>query len=130
MGVTYLFELETLRALLRKSSGDVPGSWEDESDRKDFFNIVTQVAQDQHSFQTMLAVYPFVIVSRFFKAFSFQPRMALVTETLRQAGQDILHFGIVFGSVFVVYTVSAMMLFGEQLSQFANFGRAFTNVFL
>merc|ERR1719230_1036419 len=76
-----------------------------------------------------MALYPFVTVARFFKAFSAQARLAAVTKTLQNASTDIVHFGIVFGTVFSVYTVSAMILFGQELNEFANLGRALNTVF-
>merc|ERR1712113_703218 len=96
-------KMADIRELLRIASVEVPGSWVNRADLERFYDLTVDVAQSLHTFQTMLAVYPFIIVSRFFKAFSFQPRLALVTATLSEAATDILHFGIVFGSVFIVY---------------------------
>jgi len=77
----------------------------------------------------VIAFYPFVVVSRFLKVFSYQPRLALVTSTLAQASTDIIHFGVVFMVVFAVYTVSGMMLFGQELESFAGLDRATSSVF-
>jgi len=52
-----------------------------------------------------------------------------MTRTLAVAAVDIIHFGVVFMLVFVIHSIMGMILFGEELVEFANFGRAFTNTF-
>merc|ERR1712046_179079 len=47
-----------------------------------------------------------------------------VTKTLAEAATDILHFGIVFMCVFLVYAISAMVLFGQELHNFVRLDRA------
>merc|ERR1712079_664648 len=68
-------------------------------------------------------------MSRFFKAFSAQPRLSLVTQTITKASIDVLHFAVVFLTVFMIYTFSAMILFGQELEEFANFSRSFNTCF-
>jgi len=112
------------------SSYGTLGNFDTDDARAEFFSKVDSLVVDSHLFRTMLAVYPFVIVSRFFKAFSSQPRLAMVTNTLSKAGVDIIHFGIVFLTVFVIFAVSALILYGQEMDEFANFSRALHNVFL
>ena len=67
--------------------------------------------------------------TRFFKVFSLQPRLGMVTATIASAMQDMAHFGVVFASIFFVFVTCAMVLFGQDLDNFANLGRATMSVF-
>jgi len=125
----YLSKLWDLKDQLKMADGSLLGSWPEEGQRATFYEMVDEAVSSVHQLRNMLAVYPFVVVSRFFKAFSSQPRLALVTRTLSKASVDIFHFGVVFFSVFTVFSVSAMILFGQELEYFANFMRSFHSVF-
>merc|ERR1719487_1514337 len=48
----------------------------------------------------------------------------MVTKTLASAANDIAHFGVVFTTVFCIYALSGMILFGQELFEYANFGRS------
>lgn len=73
------------------------------------------------------AFYPFVIGARLFKAFSAQPRLALVTRTLSNACVDIVHFGLVFLSILCIFAASGMALFGRELQEFSTYGRSLSS---
>lgn len=77
----------------------------------------------------VFACYPMIIIFRLFKAFSAQPRLAIVTETLYVTGIDLLHFLLVFASVFVTLGISGLVLFGRAMSSFTTFPRALNTVF-
>jgi hypothetical protein len=127
--IQHQFMLETMRQLMREADYKIPGSWSDDDKRTEYFDIVQLIVQRTIIFRTLLAVYPFVIVSRFFKAFSSQPRLAVVTRTITVASVDIIHFLVVFLLVLTVYASSAMILFGQEDAYFANFMRSFFSVF-
>eukprot|EP00403_Amphidinium_massartii_P029866 CAMPEP_0178390556 /NCGR_PEP_ID=MMETSP0689_2-20121128/10708_1 /TAXON_ID=160604 /ORGANISM="Amphidinium massartii, Strain CS-259" /LENGTH=1012 /DNA_ID=CAMNT_0020011071 /DNA_START=36 /DNA_END=3074 /DNA_ORIENTATION=+ len=74
--------------------------------------------------QRSLAYYPMIIVFRLFKAFHAQPRLALVTMTLRDCMQDLLHFLVVFICVFLGFVTSGLVLFGRDNDNFATFPRS------
>ena len=76
----------------------------------------------------VLATYPMIIIFRLFKAFSAQARLAIVTETLYVTGVDLLHFALVFASIFVTLGISGLVLFGRTMQQFTTFPRALTTV--
>merc|ERR1719265_891946 len=67
---------------------------------------------------------------RLFKAFSSQPRLALVTQTLSLALVDIIHFGVVFITIFCTFCVMAIGLFGREMHEFSTFELAFSSCFL
>ena len=48
------------------------------------------------------------------KAADFQPRIAIMTHTIFQAWSDLIHFGIIFVTVLLGFSISGMLLFGHQ----------------
>mmetsp|Transcript_154343 Transcript_154343/g.273740 ORF Transcript_154343/g.273740 Transcript_154343/m.273740 type:complete len:512 (+) Transcript_154343:1-1536(+) len=76
-----------------------------------------------------LAVYPSFIIVRLFKSFAAQPKLALVTKTLASATPDLLHFAIVFSSVFVTFAICGIVLFGKELRAFTNASRSILTCF-
>mmetsp|Transcript_25161 Transcript_25161/g.49281 ORF Transcript_25161/g.49281 Transcript_25161/m.49281 type:complete len:878 (+) Transcript_25161:95-2728(+) len=126
---THLFDLAEIRQLMDQGQALEPGTWVDSGLRKEFFSLVDHTVRKTHLLRTLAAAYPFVIVSRFLKAFASQPRLAMVTNTLSKASVDIFHFGVVFFSVFTIFTMSALILWGGDSEYFATFPRAFNSVF-
>eukprot|EP00746_Dinoflagellata_sp_MGD_P145113 gnl/MRDRNA2_/MRDRNA2_77764_c0_seq1.p1 gnl/MRDRNA2_/MRDRNA2_77764_c0~~gnl/MRDRNA2_/MRDRNA2_77764_c0_seq1.p1 ORF type:complete len:1096 (+),score=233.83 gnl/MRDRNA2_/MRDRNA2_77764_c0_seq1:65-3352(+) len=82
-----------------------------------------------HLLKLVLASYPMIIVLRLFKAFASQPRLAVVTKTLDCASIDLVHFLLVFSSVFLTYAVAGVVLFGREVDSFTTFGRAVNTCF-
>eukprot|EP00440_Ansanella_granifera_P000968 gb/GFBE01001045.1/.p1 GENE.gb/GFBE01001045.1/~~gb/GFBE01001045.1/.p1 ORF type:complete len:752 (+),score=175.73 gb/GFBE01001045.1/:1-2256(+) len=74
--------------------------------------------------------YPLCIMLRLFKAFSSQPRLAVVTRTLSRAAGDLAHFGIVFISVFFTYVFMGMTLFGRNVEGFSQLDLAVSTLFI
>eukprot|EP00931_Biecheleriopsis_adriatica_P090894 TRINITY_DN64801_c0_g1_i1.p1 TRINITY_DN64801_c0_g1~~TRINITY_DN64801_c0_g1_i1.p1 ORF type:complete len:902 (+),score=111.03 TRINITY_DN64801_c0_g1_i1:115-2820(+) len=122
--VIHLDELERLKGYLRQCSLGAVGSWSDLSLRAEFFDYAHSVAAADNIRRRLLAVYPFVLISRVFKVCAGQPRLGLVTRTISAAGVDVIHFGSVFIGVFALFTTSAMILFGSQDANFSSFARA------
>jgi len=122
-------ELTGITDIMRQGNPTLAGTWSDPKLREDFFEKVHEATQSTVNLRIMLSVYPFVIVSRFFKAFSAQDRLAMVTETLSRAFVDVFHFFVVFSCVFLVYTLSALILWGGEKEYFANFARTVNSVF-
>jgi len=92
-----------------------------------FFDNVVPLGAFIKRCRMVQAFYPLIIVLRLFKAFSAQPRLAVVTDTLVMASSDLLHFGIVFLAVFMSFVVMGTALFGRELAGFVTFTRtAFT----
>merc|ERR1719277_2379520 len=69
------------------------------------------------------------IVLKFFKAFQANPRLRLVTDTMKKAAEDIAHFSIVFFAVFLAFSVIGHIFFGGDLVQFASFTRSINTAF-
>jgi len=118
-----------LRDSLRPASVDVVGSFKNTGDRDAFYDIVDEWVKADSVLRTVLAIYPFIIGMRFFKVFALQPRLGVVTATLRLSFVDIIHFFMVFAAIFLVFCTSAMIIFGQEMEDFTNFGRCVTSVF-
>eukprot|EP00746_Dinoflagellata_sp_MGD_P162963 gnl/MRDRNA2_/MRDRNA2_90744_c0_seq1.p1 gnl/MRDRNA2_/MRDRNA2_90744_c0~~gnl/MRDRNA2_/MRDRNA2_90744_c0_seq1.p1 ORF type:complete len:1192 (-),score=272.92 gnl/MRDRNA2_/MRDRNA2_90744_c0_seq1:74-3649(-) len=99
------------------------------AETEDHMNILQESVNFAQGFKTMLAIYPMVIVLRLFKAFAAQPRLAVVTKTLSQSGVDLVHFLLVFMSVFITYAISGVLLFGREIDGFTTFPRAINTSF-
>ena len=58
-----------------------------------FYEAVEAVCAEEKRFRLILCFYPMLLLLRLFKSFAAQPRLAVVTDTIKLASQDLLHFG-------------------------------------
>jgi len=65
------------------------------------------------------------IVSKFFKAFTSNPRLKVVTDTFKEASTDFAHFFIIFFTLFLPFTIIGHVLFGNDLEEFSSIGSSF-----
>ena len=94
-----------------------------------FFGELENAVDFVHALRLAVAAYPIIIVFRLFKAFKAQPRLALVTKTMTSAATDLIHFAIVFSSVFLAFAVAGVVLFGGEVLDFATLDRAIVACF-
>mmetsp|Transcript_92812 Transcript_92812/g.199050 ORF Transcript_92812/g.199050 Transcript_92812/m.199050 type:complete len:871 (-) Transcript_92812:18-2630(-) len=94
-----------------------------------FFNSVEAMCAQERSYRMSFMTYPYVVMLRLFKSFHAQPRLAVVTNTLITASQDMLHFFIVFFSVYFCMAVNSVLLFGQDVESFATLDRAIITCF-
>lgn len=59
----------------------------------------------------------------------FQPRLGVITRSLRLALPDLLHFALVAGAVFLGYSVMAFLIFGSSVPQFSGLGPSVATCF-
>jgi len=123
--INHLIKITVLADKLKASRSGNAGTHETWSDaeRMDAIDFAEETIAEWHTFRTVVAFYPFVLMARLFKAFSAQPRLAIVTMTLNRAFVDVAHFGLVFVVIFMAFTVSAMILFGGEIEGFAELSR-------
>lgn len=100
-----------------------------EDNLEQFFARVTGMTSSEKEFRQMLCVYPMIVMLRLFKSFKAQPRLALVTDTMSKAWQDMFHFFIVFLSVYVCMMVNSVLFFGQDVQEFASPPRAIHSCF-
>lgn len=91
--------------------------------------VADEIGQMNSIGRLILSDYTLLVMLRFFKTFKAQPRLALVTSTVYSAGSDLIHFGIVFISVFLTFAFSAMVLFGRRLTDFSSFTKSLGTCF-
>jgi len=125
----HLNQLGRLHETLELADISEVGSFPTAELRQDYFAQIDQIVRAGEIRRFLLALYPFILVSRLFKAFAAQPRLSLVTRTGASVSTDLVHFGLVFFSVFGLFTMSAMILFGQDLADFSNFNRAADSMF-
>lgn len=94
-----------------------------------YLSKLEEAVQYGHQLRLAVAAYPLMIIIRLFKAFGAQPRLALVTDTLASATSDLLHFLIVFSSIFVTFVISGSILYGREVMAFGTFPRAVSTCF-
>jgi len=75
-------------------------------------------------FRLMLCTYPMMVMLRLFKSFAAQARLAVVTDTLEFAAQDLVHFFVVFFATFFCLCLTSVLFFGQDLEEFATVPRA------
>merc|ERR1719487_2187797 len=75
-------------------------------------------------FRMLMVVYTASIILAFFKAFQANPRLNLVTKTILVAASDLLHFGIVFSSIFIAFAFMGYLIFGLTSPEFASLDKS------
>lgn len=96
---------------------------------QEFYTFFEDVCSTEKQFRVFLCMYPMVMMLRLFKSFAAQARLAVVTDTLQMASQDMLHFGIVLSAVVFTLCLDAVLLFGRDLQDFGTLARAFHSCF-
>lgn len=66
---------------------------------------------------------------RLFKSFAAQGRLAVVTRTLADSATDMVHFFIVFFSVYFCMAVNSVLIFGQDIEAYCDLQRATYTVF-
>jgi len=82
-----------------------------------------------YALQLVMGINVMSIMLKFFKAFQANPRLQLVTNTLIHAADELFHFGLVFLAIFMGFTVSGHIFFGDDLVQFSSFDRSVNTAF-
>jgi len=75
-------------------------------------------------FRVSTGWYIVLISLRFFRGFSTQPRLAVVTETIFACVTDLIHFLMVFLTLVFAFSFAGMFLFGHRLINWSSFSLA------
>jgi hypothetical protein len=62
------------------------------------------------------------------KVADFQPRIALVTRTVKSSFVDLIHFLLLFSVVAVGFCIAEVLLFGHQYEAFSTLDRSMFNL--
>eukprot|EP00931_Biecheleriopsis_adriatica_P050012 TRINITY_DN28942_c0_g1_i1.p1 TRINITY_DN28942_c0_g1~~TRINITY_DN28942_c0_g1_i1.p1 ORF type:complete len:906 (-),score=135.37 TRINITY_DN28942_c0_g1_i1:91-2778(-) len=95
-----------------------------EAESQKLFDAVENMSLGNKDFTIFMIIYPFIIMLRLFKSFEAQPRLAIVTATLKTAAPDLAHFFMVFFCVFVCFLVNSILFFGQDVEDFSTVDRA------
>ena len=94
-----------------------------------FYDALETTSAEEKSFRLLLCFYPMLLLLRLFKSFAAQPRLAVVTDTIKLAYQDLLHFGLVSVAVLACLCLNAVLLFGRDVEAFGNLPRSLHSSF-
>lgn len=94
-----------------------PGS---EYDMLRLIDKMRQIADTKNIYTSINSLCVLLFITRILKILDFQPRMALITRTLKEAGTDLMHFLILFFIVLLGYATMGCVLFGGQIIKFQN----------
>ena len=70
------------------------------------------------------------MIIRLLKSLNYHPKLAIVSNTIGGAAEDLMHFSLVFIIVLCVYSFMGMVIAGRQMIEFATFEKATINLAL
>jgi len=94
-----------------------------------FFSDIDDVGYAIREFGTLVSIFPLIMMARLFKAFAAQPKLGVVTKTMKNASVDIYHFGIVLSTIFFTFSLMGCAYFGSEYDRFATIERSCMGLF-
>lgn len=100
---------------------------------QNFMASMESLCVTERWYRVSFCFYPMAVMLRLFKSFAAQGRLAIVTRTLTRSLVDMVHFFMVFMSVFFCMVVNSVLIFGQDIEDYSNMTRAtmtcFRNMF-
>lgn len=96
------------------------------SDMFSYFSTISTMVEYHRLFSFW---YTIVIVARYFRGFTGQPRLAVLIQTMMATADFFLHFCVVFVMVFGNFALGGYIIFGEQLENWSTLGQAVSHLF-
>lgn len=93
------------------------------------YDVAQDVSYQLGWIRVLMGQYCLCLMWRFFISFGAQPRLAIVTQTLKAVLPDLLHFMIVFFPTLLAYVISGNLIFGRRMSNFATVQSSFATCF-
>jgi len=87
--------------------------------------ISGEIAGSHENLRIVTFFYAFTLMLKFFKAFRANPRLNIVIMTIQDAAVDIIHFFLVFLTIFLVFSMMAYVMFGSKIREFSTQDRSF-----
>jgi len=81
---------------------------------------VTQLRSLFNAMQWIMAANSCVTVLKFFKAFNANPRLRVITKTFILGFEDLVHYFIIFSTIFLPFTIIGHVMFGSDVEEFAS----------
>lgn len=88
------------------------------------------VASSADIFRILVGYAHILFMARCFTALKWQPRLAVITESLGAATVELFHTMIVMITIFCGFAVAAMIMFGNFYEYFTSIGTAFNRCFV
>jgi len=93
------------------------------------FDDAEHIVNIRSTLDNMIIVIILFQVLRLLKVLDFQPKLALVTKTVLNAGWELFHFVIVFGMQTVAFSACAHVAFGTIHPNFSTYGESISSCF-
>jgi hypothetical protein len=90
--------------------------------------FLTQVANFERSYFIVNGLNCLLFVARILQVAKVNPRFSLLSESVDAMQGRLFNFAIVMFILLVFFTAQAMVMFGDKLAVFADFGYAFVTV--
>jgi hypothetical protein len=107
------------------------------SDDSAGYEGLTEIVDEINTMSDMLVFYGFLqgvnlllLMARVMKMLKFQPRLAIVTNTVAGAWLDLAHFGGIFMIFLAMMSVMAHIQFGDQVEETSTMLESFIVVFI
>jgi hypothetical protein len=92
-------------------------------------NAITDASVTFANYKIISVLNLFLLMVRFFKFCRYQPKLAMVNNTLIKAADGLLHFGIIFLAVLMLFMVQSKYIYGSTLEGFSENSRARNSLF-
>lgn len=93
---------------------------------KKFDEQLTPINEVSDGLIIWVSVYTVLMVSRYLIATLGHPRLAVVVRPLLVGFSDLVHFGIVFLSVYIAYVLSGPIILGRRMEEMSTFKGSFS----
>lgn len=123
-------KLNGIEAVMTWKTRYILWNWNYEKDVQgilDHFDSVNKLTE-WHRFLALC--YNLIVVCRFYRGFTGQPRIAVILQTISEVGMFLFHYIIVLMIVMANFILTGYILFGEQLRDWATLGNATCSAFL
>jgi len=85
---------------------------------------MNEVATLHYALRVSIFFYSIILMLKFFKAFRANPRLNIVIMTITESAVDMVHFLIVFLTIFFVFSLMAYVSFGNMIKEFSDIYRS------
>lgn len=121
-------KLMTVRTAISIDKTASPYTYAGESHASTAINIL--LAYELHQIWKVCSVIALIFLSlRLFKYFQFQPRLAVMTDSLIMAFSDAVHFALLFAVLLCCYGTWGYYMFGTQASDWSTINNSVVSVF-
>jgi len=98
-----------------------------ESETTGFEETIELTLQYNGWYKLLSVLNLFVLVLRFFKGFSAQPRLRIVVDSIVGAAVDLAHWCVIFSFLILTFVMTSLFLFGHRNESFSDVPSALFN---